>query len=1547
MSSSSSVPVDFIDPYVLEFALNFKWLLRYATQHLDPMVEVQYPTFVADVVNMERVLAQLTFERSCALNNMPFGALRLSRDMVLYLLVCDHLLGGCPPTMHPFLQQAYSSSRDNAQTQGGGPSSSHALQREAVIRSRRPATHADFNESFPSASDDDAEGAEGRGGVVTAAVAEPATRALDGRQLGTLDSAVAQMSTSETTGAEGTAAQAALLLLRWLFVEGVLSEDELAATLNLDRVGDSASDVRSGNSNQSEDSRAFQRHQRLAARLAELIPFYLGAHVLISRSILLQYSATLLTADGVMQHVRRLEAPLETKSKYARYSVVYPPSSVEGALLEWFQAVMDSAQQQIRDNAVSSARLTSCIPLQSFIEHGPFCQDVLDPSERDFFRLVQCGECVCIALWFYCPEALPLTELSHALRDAEAFVSSPPPEAAHFSRGEAADLVQRHRSLCHWTAIIAASRYLGVVPLLSPEEVVSFGRTALPLHLFVLIQQLFAVLATNAEEDVRVSADTAWWRQMGTSDAYTKVMAAKEMTRQRNPNYDEDTHTGATSSTLPGAQHVLRQSMRDSFPPEAFSHLRESGQEGEEEKVEEEVVVGSPNAATSAALEHVPEDPDIMEAVNRQPTHDETVSARLGRAQTLALPPTTAAVPNVLSLIRNSTPLPKERVSVEDFTATLAAEAVPGERNMGRNSNTNTNSCGSSSSAASTHFTVEFAHTQRGDTEGSDARMGTMEAAASVLRPMVRRRAKESPVTTGEMRSYSGTTFTSIDTEHPVATETYEKASDVLSGSVRKVEFAVHVVDTYVRTPDDVPLTVDEVARSTEILGDDIEDGPLKKPPWNADEIPSVSAAGPQGVPYEAASVLSSEHRSPRTGHAVESLATKKTASVAPVPDDVDTNLMSRVEPRPLLEDKQLLSPPLSGPREDSDKTRSPFVNDPQTVAAFNVDSQSNASSLTYSADFVVESGPPDASESPMNEVVVAVDTSASFSALASRNQVTDDDIMVSASPLVPLGDEAHDGEVQTASSPLNGSIQETRNKVSVPFPDSAVVIKKFTAMADDADTAESSISDNNRSSNNDDTAPSPASVKAIEKDGSPSRPSRLLSTPSLSSVESDAADSPESSAHSEATTRGNDDVPNVSPLALLAAPTHPVAATATPAGHSHSVTHDSEARSTPTGTAAPVSAHSRSVTDIAVEYDSTFSALRDKATSGIRESFPTPTEREEANRLRSRLVETTSDTSADVPVVSQQTPVPGHVPEASVQDSVCQPGALSPSPIQPERELQLLRSELLPADPLLRETALSHHTLSDDDKSNVEGLSPLTPALTQSVSEVYGSDYASLLEGVASSYGSLPQGHRPRHWAEESWFSSVSHPNRQSIQSAAGSMLSDGSPYTSTRVRELLHRLGSTAVANLDDKDNVELRGALARQQELVQQLTAALQERARSREDARGFAPPLRPRDRRRQVHLRSPSEDLRRGSSSVERQRSGSRSLLTDVQRRHGGSAAENLRQRSLSGMTVESQATPTRSLQTDVGAQLAETDVSSLLADVLIPAKSVSPTRATRQ
>jgi hypothetical protein len=1571
-SSSTSAAPSPIDPYVLEFAVNFKWLLRYVTQHLDPTVEAHYPTLIADVANMENVLAHTTFEESCTLNDLPFGALRLSRESVVYLLVCDHLLGGCPPTMHPFLQRAY-----GGMHAGDGDGRAKAQRSSPTSMTRTPLLATStrvvvFGEEHSSLQRD----RDNNKGRTAAAGVTPLTHTLDGTPVGTLDGTGAPVTSGEEVSTEGKEAQAALLLLRWLFVEGVLSEEELSATLNLDHDEDDTLPTSSGgggNALDSEEWRVFRRHQRLAHRLAELIPFYLGAHVLISRSVLLQYSATLLTADGVMQHVRRLQAPLMAHSNHGAHPSPCPPCSMEGALLEWFQAIMDSTRQQVCTKSAfsSSVRPLSCSALRHFTEHGPFCSDVLDPLERDFFRLVQSGECVCIALWFYCPDALPLAELSQALRDAELFMASHSAEAELYSTDAAAELFQRHQSQCYWTAIFAASRRLGVIPLLSPAEVVVFGRTALPLHLFVFVQQLFAVLATKAEEDVRVSADTAWWEQLGNPDGYTEFMQAKARGNDGDDdNADAETHlhTNTSSWTMSEALHVLRESMRDSFPPDAFRCAKE---EPPYESMKEEIAQMGAKTTTTAVVgaRATAAAPGLSVSTAVSKLHQRAAFSKGQRTPLrppsltdVATPTTFAVVVSNGSATREWPPLTKESLNMKDLA--LLKDAA-GELRR-RNASSNTGSRRSSSSASSTHFTMEFPRTQR--SRGIlPSSVGAVETATSVLRPMVQRGRQgggdeERALTTAmDVLSYSATTSTSADNAWgKVSTEKDGRAGRLSYIAGSKVELAARVVDTYARFPEELP-----------------------SPPLS---LPAPDAIGVLMHPHDALVTMplrtlqqptqpgATTSTAPGNAHAYQdALPTAQSEGIAsltpPLPLEVEDKLVTSVM-QCALEERQPSSPQLPGTHKGSASKRLSAFEHVEPTASLAAAAPSSTSSLTYSTDFVVQSAPYGASKVSLSDAAAAVDRSASFTVVAPlKAPPVDDELVVSASLLAPLPDQRNGAEA------------------AVPLSSSAVAIKKFTALAEESvDDTTSSGTDSGKADLGE-AAASPVEgntqPKAASEKSSPT-PSSLSSFPSpLSRPPSSPHRSPtkaikplQNSIHG-GMLHERSGAPTLSLDALSSFPTDALAAVTAPTLHNAFITpataaavdgmnnskndnssrNDSQVRPSTKTAAAP---RSPSLTDIAVEDDGTLSALHQRTEgSSVGDSFPTPTEREEDNRRRTGtksmttaaaggdVVRTEKDaTSNDAPSPSQQqTPVRGNIPTVSAETSVLLPSVFSPSPVQPMKRNQLAsRCSGTGRPELDRDTVLSHHTLSDDDESHVDGLSPLTPALTQSISAVYGTDCLSLLEGAANSYANLSQERRPRHWDEESWFSSASHPHRQSLQSTVGSLMSVDAARDFTHVSDLLTELGNTNAGDLELKNKEELRAALARQQELVRQLASALQQSARSRvSGARMFAPAVvRPSERTRQVRLRSPSEEIQ-GDASADRQRNAIRPLLAGLQRRSESGTAERSRQRSVSGMTVESQGSPSRSIHTDLGAQLAETDVSSLLADILLPAKSVSPTR----
>ncbi|KAG5489642.1 hypothetical protein GH5_00520 [Leishmania sp. Ghana 2012 LV757] len=708
MEAPSTAASADVDLYVLEYVANMRWLLRYATSELDPTVEQHYPDFVAQVVELDVILSRITFERSCRLGDLPFGIVRLSREAMLYLLVSDHLLGGCPPTMHPFLQQAF------------GARAKGAVRRPT----RRSPVSADLNVSFQS---DDEDG--GKESDPTRFSAE-----LDAQPLAAIDPSSEEMSTVAAMQVQGKETQAMLLLLRWLFSEGVLSEDEMLETVNVSRTGDGSSNSHMNAPTPAEaEYERFCRHQQLAHHLAEMIPFYLGAHLLVSRSLLLQCCATLLTTEAVMQHVAHLRTVVPSAASRSRLSAALPPSSVEGALLEWLQAIVDSINAS-EDGAAVLARLRDCSTLRAFIQCGPFCEDVMDPSDRDFFRLVQSGESVCVALLFYFPDSVPLTWLSTALRTVEAGVRE------SLDAGLRRERLQRQLSLCYWTAIIAAMRQVGVWVLLSPEEIVTYGRTALPLHLFYLIQQLFAVLATNAEEEVRVSADTAWWEQMKSREGLTEMMKGAGADAASGTEEWSDTSTTAVTmrsgTGLSGAQRVLRKSMQDTFVPAVLT-AREAG-----------------------------DDDSVAE-------HDHEEVDRPGR---------------LLEMCTVAQPLSPARTTASRATEEFHSLRTGVEESVGGEGGTN---------EGTTQFSIKEAHTQcEGQISSKTARDDTFETAIPVLRPMVSR--SSSTLTRAcDATSRTATMTASLDR---LAAFGALHCQDVLRRTdSRAAVFGEHAIDTYAR----------------------------------------------------------------------------------------------------------------------------------------------------------------------------------------------------------------------------------------------------------------------------------------------------------------------------------------------------------------------------------------------------------------------------------------------------------------------------------------------------------------------------------------------------------------------------------------------------------------------------------------------------------------------------------------------------------------------------------------------------------------------------
>lgn len=1395
-----------VDLYVLEYMVNMRWLLRYAAHELDPTVEQHYPDFVAQVVNLDMVLSDTTFEHSCTLGDVPFGIVRLAREAVLYLLVSDHLLGGCPPTMHPFLQRTVV-----------------AVSSGAARRSpRRAPVSADLNVSFPS----DGDGDDREGGALRT-VTE-----LDGLPLNTIDPSSEEMLRLAEVEAQGRETQAMLLLLRWLFSEGVLSEDDVLATVEMDRTVDGSVNTQASTPTLAATGyERFSRHQRLAYHLAQMVPFYFGAHLLLSRSLLLQHCSTLLTKEAVMRHVAHLRSVVLLVAP--RLAAVPPPSSVEGALLEWFQVIVDSINSS-EDGAVVLERLHDCSALRAFIQQGPFCDDVMDPADRDFFRLVQSGESVCVALLFYYPDTVPLEGLSTALRAAEDCAEG------CLDTESGLELLHQHLSLCYWTAIVAAARQLGVWTLLRPEEIVRYGRTALPLHLFCLIQQLFAVLATKAEEDVRVSADTAWWEQMKSRDGLTEMMRAAEADAGTDAQEWSDTPTTATMTksriALSGAQQVLRRSMHDTFLPPMFAAGDASG-DG----------TGSEQVRMESDCDGRPQERRVV------------------------APP-------------SSTGRAAQRFDADECRSANNSVSVPVTGEDDTDGNT-------------TQFFIEVVRTQRGvRTVSGTGPEETLETATSVLRPMVQGRGS-ALTRTSAATSGTATTTMSLDTLTTVPAANLHDGQRRTDS--RAAVFGVHVMDTYARAeeesvPDSRATTAGNLtAQAALVLGQ-----PL---PTCADTLLHTRAAD---------AVL---HGSAAAAYAKLPTSTTVLVDVPVVTAPASQKRLSRER------DQGELSLHGAGSDYNANKDVSVVVQ----LAEVSRDTSSTiaraaelsvSSSLTESSDFVMWKAPPDSNEA--NEAAYEISDSGDFSDSKQMSAVTTD------------------FQCTTEESP------------------SRQVLAPGTGTAESAAALDSAMTRPLLASTTVTSAHIPAArmVVSPRQEGGEGVEDPETHTVALRQIRDATCTGQSSSMVSSSTTRGK-----VTAAEQRSDPSaaHVPSSLSPVAG---------SARSTPNASTSPLSReadcsspHSRKcsrVRDIAVE-DKPRALLRGEAEAWARAAsrgrpFSQTPKKLEPLQTRWQDRQTGMGGGAHATVTCDLPTSLSHeqtlrrvdsdaLPAMSGEDreEYCSlpPSMLSPSPVYPVSSARRAREH---ASEGMRDHNTPHRTVSEGTNS-IE-VSPLPLVLTRSVSEVYGTDYALMLEDMAASDVDLLR--RRHRTTEESWYSSASWPYRRSWRGAAESLVSAiSSTQNTAQVRELLDRLTGISLTDLADKDKQELYSALAQQQAVVHELKTALHGGS-ARVGSRGQfnIPTHRPAlQRRRKVQRQSPLEETDgRGKEALVEAGGAVRRKPRDTLGEGAGT-----RRSLLSPMTAESGGSAAPTVQSDGDGQLAETDVSLQVNESLLFPTSTSP------
>ncbi|CAG9584023.1 conserved hypothetical protein [Leishmania major strain Friedlin] len=1383
-----------VDLYVLEYIVNMRWLLRYAAHELDPTVEQQYPDFVAQVVQLDMVLSNTAFEHSCTLGDVPFGIVRLAREAVLYLLVSDHLLGGCPPTMHPFLQRAVVAESTSA----------------ARRSPRRAPVSADLNVSFPSHGDGD-----GRDSGVSRTFPE-----LDGRPLNSIDPSSEAMLELAEVVAQGREAQAMLLLLRWLCSEGVLSEDDVLATVEMDRTGDGSINTQANTPAPAATGyEQFRRHQRLACHLAQMVPFYFGAHLLLSRSLLLQYCSTLLTTDAVMRHVAHLRSVVSCAAP--RLLAVPPPSSVEGALLEWFQVIVDSINAS-KDGAVVLARLQDCSALRAFIQHGPFCEDVMDPADRDFFRLVQSGESVCVALLFYYPDAVPLAELSTALRAAENGV------ARRGDTDAGLEQLHQHLSLCYWTAILAAVRQLGVWTLLRAEEIVRYGRTALPLHLFCLIQQLFAVLATNAEEDVRVSADTAWWEQMKSRDGLTEMMRATGADAGTDAQeWSDKATTTKSSAALSGAQQVLRRSMHDTLLPPVFA---------------------APDASGDGAG---------TEQVRMGSGHDGWPHERC-----FVAPP-------------SSTGRATESLDTDECRAVQNGVNVPATGEDDTDGDT-------------TQFSIEVVRTQRGvQTVSGTGPEETLETATSVLRPMVKWRGGALTCTSA---AASGTATTTMSLDTLTAVPAANLHDGQRRTDFRAAVFGAHVVDTYARAEEEC------VPNSRATAAGDLTAQPAlvlsELRPTCADALLHTRAVD---------AVL---HQSATAVYAKLPTATTVLVDVpvvtAPAPtkrlfrerDHAESSLRSAGSSYKANRDAPVVIQPAGVSRGTS------------SIIACAVE-LSMSSSLTESSDFVMRKAPLDPKEA--NEAAREISDSGDFSDSKHMSAATTD--------FQCTTEESPSRQVFAAGMGTGEPTAVLNSAMPRPLLASTTVTSAIIPAARMV------------------LFPTHDAEEGVEDPETHAAAPRRVCDATYADLSSSMGSSP--------TTRGK---ATVAAQRSDASAAHVLSSLA-PVGGS--------ARSPPKASTSSLprardsrSSHSRKcprVTGIAVEDESRL-LFRDEAETCARDisngrPFSPPPEQLEPLQTRwkdrqTRMAVVDHATVAcdlPTPLSHEQTlrqadgdAVPTMTGEDTEKYRALPPSMLSPSPVCPVSSARRGHEH---AGDGMRDDNTPHRTVSEG--ANSLEASPMPLVLTRSLSEVYGTDYALMLEDMAASDVDLLR--RRHRTTEESWYSSASWPYHRSWHGAAESLASAiSSTQNTAQVRELLDRLTGISLTDLANKDKQELYSALAQQQAVANELKTALHG-GRTRVGGRGQFNNAthRPVLRRRKAQLRPPLEETDdRGKDALVQAGRAVRRKPRDTFGEGAGT------QRSLmSPMTAESGGSAAHTVQSDVDGQLADTDVSSQVNESL--------------
>lgn len=628
------------DLFILEFIVNLRWALHYVTDRLDPTVESHYPQVLTDAREMEEVLAAC-YANVASLGAVPVGALEMAREGIVYLLLAEGLLESCPPTMHAFLLRASTVLSSVASARSADLSTSSALGSSTRQRAAVGSTggrQGPWGGEFHVAGDLDLNSST------------PSTVAsVDTRTVASVDdAAVFSGSGPGSAKVTSTASQAMLLLVRWLTTERIVLLADLQQTLHVDgpsprrgphpsrlpfEEGETAlGSVRGSGRDSHAGSTEFAEHGIMAARLAQLAPFYLGAHVLVTRSLLLYHTCSLVQLEDVVAHSRKLAQPL---SRSAAARVMSTATTLESALLQWMRTALALVEAGFTTETVNNVSPSSSssssssgtnetpaghpAPLHRHHHRNgghhlhrrhsaqPLEQRALLRAVRvacrvsDFSAAVENGCAVCVTLHYYQPGLLPLDDI--AFPEHVVVRSDAPADRTHPSSGtqrrrrsprqtrRSAPQSQYEVALRNWTLLLHRCEVLGIAPSVTAEEVTRHGRSALPLHVLRLVQELFAVVATHAEENLRVSIDLDAVTVEAEEDAESLPV------RDRTFTDSLTARTTVTSAAERGSVSAsATTSRRQGFPragvlSEFSSHLRSR----RDEKAEGTVDSGAPS----------------------------------------------------------------------------------------------------------------------------------------------------------------------------------------------------------------------------------------------------------------------------------------------------------------------------------------------------------------------------------------------------------------------------------------------------------------------------------------------------------------------------------------------------------------------------------------------------------------------------------------------------------------------------------------------------------------------------------------------------------------------------------------------------------------------------------------------------------------------------------------------------------------------------------------------------------------------------------------